>query len=182
MNPDCRDGKHDACNGDGWDHDTDEPVPCPCDCHRPGPLPAGHVWFAPVGTSPEDLKVIPNVGSITFDPTPAPDPPPAWGSETMTATIQFEDGRGLFEVIEHARRIAVLKDLGLAASALNGIEQAARNFGISFDRCVEAIGRIAATPTRTVDGLGRVLCLWPNRLDTDSWWPSPCRGGDRGGP
>lgn len=33
MNPDCRDGKHKACNGDGWDFETDEPAPCPCSCH-----------------------------------------------------------------------------------------------------------------------------------------------------
>lgn len=33
MNPDCRDGKHAACNGDGWDYDADEPVRCRCACH-----------------------------------------------------------------------------------------------------------------------------------------------------
>lgn len=32
MNPDCRDGKHDACNGDGWDGEN--VIPCVCPCHH----------------------------------------------------------------------------------------------------------------------------------------------------
>lgn len=35
MNPDCRDGKHASCSGDGWDNGLDEPAPCPCSCHPP---------------------------------------------------------------------------------------------------------------------------------------------------
>lgn len=34
LNPDCRDGKHQACYGDGWDLERDEPANCPCDCHK----------------------------------------------------------------------------------------------------------------------------------------------------
>lgn len=34
MNPDCRDGKHTSCSGDGWDMEQDVPVQCPCDCHQ----------------------------------------------------------------------------------------------------------------------------------------------------
>ena len=34
VNPDCKYGKHDACNGDGWDMDADFPIDCPCDCHE----------------------------------------------------------------------------------------------------------------------------------------------------
>jgi hypothetical protein len=34
MNPDCRDGKHASCSGDGWDFETDMPAACPCDCHK----------------------------------------------------------------------------------------------------------------------------------------------------
>jgi hypothetical protein len=26
----CRDGKHDNCNGDTWDEQTDDFAPCPC--------------------------------------------------------------------------------------------------------------------------------------------------------
>lgn len=37
MNPDCRDGKHASCSGDGWDSRLDEPAPCPCACHDPQP-------------------------------------------------------------------------------------------------------------------------------------------------
>lgn len=33
MNPDCRDGKHPACSGDGFDPETDQVIPCPCICH-----------------------------------------------------------------------------------------------------------------------------------------------------
>lgn len=33
MNPDCRDGKHQACAGDGWDEVLDEPSDCQCACH-----------------------------------------------------------------------------------------------------------------------------------------------------
>lgn len=33
RNPDCRDGKHPACNGDAWDFDRDSPTPCECPCH-----------------------------------------------------------------------------------------------------------------------------------------------------
>ena len=33
LNPDCRDGKHAACAGDGWETLTDEPATCPCECH-----------------------------------------------------------------------------------------------------------------------------------------------------
>ena len=35
VNPDCRDGKHDACNGDGWDTRLDAVTDCPCTCHEP---------------------------------------------------------------------------------------------------------------------------------------------------
>lgn len=34
LNPDCRDGKHQSCSGDGWDLDEDLPANCPCPCHR----------------------------------------------------------------------------------------------------------------------------------------------------
>ncbi|NMF27937.1 hypothetical protein [Cellulosimicrobium aquatile] len=37
VNPDCRDGKHRACSGDGWDTRTDQPAPCPCWCHATTP-------------------------------------------------------------------------------------------------------------------------------------------------
>lgn len=32
--PECAYGKHDACNGDAWNFDTDEPADCACECHR----------------------------------------------------------------------------------------------------------------------------------------------------
>jgi hypothetical protein len=36
MNPECRDGKHTLCNGDGLDAATDTIFPngCPCKCHK----------------------------------------------------------------------------------------------------------------------------------------------------
>jgi len=34
LNPDCRDGKHQACAGDGWDVEKDEPTTCHCECHN----------------------------------------------------------------------------------------------------------------------------------------------------
>lgn len=34
INPDCRDGKHRACYGDGWDLENDVPAICACDCHQ----------------------------------------------------------------------------------------------------------------------------------------------------
>lgn len=34
TSPDCGVGKHDACNGDAWDHSKDEPTVCVCVCHR----------------------------------------------------------------------------------------------------------------------------------------------------
>jgi hypothetical protein len=37
MNPDCRDGKHQSCSGDGWDVDLDQPAHCPCTCHKETP-------------------------------------------------------------------------------------------------------------------------------------------------
>lgn len=33
MNPDCRDGKHNSCSGDGWADETDSPTACPRPCH-----------------------------------------------------------------------------------------------------------------------------------------------------
>lgn len=33
LNPDCKGGKHPACNGDAWDFDMDEPTTCQCPCH-----------------------------------------------------------------------------------------------------------------------------------------------------
>lgn len=33
MNPDCRDGKHRSCAGDGWDEVKDAQALCPCECH-----------------------------------------------------------------------------------------------------------------------------------------------------
>lgn len=35
MNPDCLDGKHRACSGDGWCEEADHAVPCPCSCNQP---------------------------------------------------------------------------------------------------------------------------------------------------
>ena len=37
MNPDCLNGKHRACAGDGWDDETDSPTACPCPCHTTTP-------------------------------------------------------------------------------------------------------------------------------------------------
>lgn len=37
LNPDCRDGKHRACNGDAWDMAKDAPAECACTCHVEGP-------------------------------------------------------------------------------------------------------------------------------------------------
>jgi len=34
VNPDCRDGKHASCSGDGWDLERDQPAACACDCHE----------------------------------------------------------------------------------------------------------------------------------------------------
>ena len=34
LNPDCRDGKHQACAGDAWDLKKDEPTDCGCPCHK----------------------------------------------------------------------------------------------------------------------------------------------------
>lgn len=34
MNPDCRVGKHPACNGDAWDFDKDDSTNCTCECHE----------------------------------------------------------------------------------------------------------------------------------------------------
>lgn len=33
IDPDCRDGKHDACIGRAWDEEADEWVPCGCMHH-----------------------------------------------------------------------------------------------------------------------------------------------------
>ena len=33
LNPDCRDGKHAACNGDAWCDVDDERAGCDCPCH-----------------------------------------------------------------------------------------------------------------------------------------------------
>lgn len=41
MNPDCRDGKHDACNGDGWD--GEQIIPCVCPCHHDESPAAGGI-------------------------------------------------------------------------------------------------------------------------------------------
>lgn len=34
QNPDCEQGKHDACNGDSWNDRLDDWDNCPCDCHQ----------------------------------------------------------------------------------------------------------------------------------------------------
>lgn len=43
TNPECAQGKHDNCDGTGWDIDLDRTAQCPCSCHinlRPkGALP-----------------------------------------------------------------------------------------------------------------------------------------------
>lgn len=33
LSPDCRDTKHTACNGNGWDIANDRFADCPCPCH-----------------------------------------------------------------------------------------------------------------------------------------------------
>lgn len=35
VNPDCIQGKHDACNRDAWDELKDQPTDCACFCHLP---------------------------------------------------------------------------------------------------------------------------------------------------
>lgn len=35
VNPECRDGKHDNCDGNAWDTRTDAVTDCPCTCHEP---------------------------------------------------------------------------------------------------------------------------------------------------
>jgi hypothetical protein len=39
VNPDCKTGKHDACNGDAWDTIRDAVTECPCTCHPPKETP-----------------------------------------------------------------------------------------------------------------------------------------------
>jgi hypothetical protein len=34
LDPDCVAGKHHACLGNAWDHDTDMPTDCACACHE----------------------------------------------------------------------------------------------------------------------------------------------------
>lgn len=34
MNPDCRAGKHDVCDGRGWNETRNHGEDCPCRCHR----------------------------------------------------------------------------------------------------------------------------------------------------
>ncbi len=36
IGPDCRDGKHPACDGRAWDNETDQPADCGCTCHGEG--------------------------------------------------------------------------------------------------------------------------------------------------
>lgn len=33
TSPDCREGKHHACDGKAWNFLDDQPAPCGCDCH-----------------------------------------------------------------------------------------------------------------------------------------------------
>lgn len=33
LSPDCKVGKHPACNEDAWDLEADAPAVCSCDCH-----------------------------------------------------------------------------------------------------------------------------------------------------
>lgn len=40
MNPDCRDGKHASCSGQGWDEVGDCLGVCPCGCHSTALEPA----------------------------------------------------------------------------------------------------------------------------------------------
>lgn len=44
FGPDCRDGKHASCSGDGWDEHADRPCGCPCDCHKCGVCGVDHNW------------------------------------------------------------------------------------------------------------------------------------------
>lgn len=34
IGPDCRDGKHPACDGRAWNNETDQPADCGCTCHK----------------------------------------------------------------------------------------------------------------------------------------------------
>lgn len=41
LGPDCRDGKHRACDGSAWDEARDEVMSCRCECHgMPWSVPA----------------------------------------------------------------------------------------------------------------------------------------------
>lgn len=44
MNPDCRDGKHASCSGDGWNEKLDEPGACTCKCHECEICGVDHSW------------------------------------------------------------------------------------------------------------------------------------------
>ena len=37
IGPDCRDGKHPACDGRAWDDTTDDMTTCTCTCHEEVP-------------------------------------------------------------------------------------------------------------------------------------------------
>lgn len=59
MNPDCRDGKHRACAGGGWDEAAEAAAPCPCKCHG---LTDWQVEYLArvMGITIEDARVIAN--------------------------------------------------------------------------------------------------------------------------
>lgn len=44
MNPDCRDGKHSSCSGNGWNEALDRPCGCPCKCHKCEVCGVDHSW------------------------------------------------------------------------------------------------------------------------------------------
>lgn len=87
VNPDCRDGKHDACAGDAWDLDADLPTTCKCWCHQDAAVAAK---APPV--DPEHVKVRTDGTLRTF----AHPDSPAWNMN-LDVMPGYLDSRGVMD-------------------------------------------------------------------------------------
>jgi hypothetical protein len=57
LSPDCKVGKHDACNKDAWDMIEDVPAECECECHNDDMEKVIRRLFIRLGRAPREDEV-----------------------------------------------------------------------------------------------------------------------------
>lgn len=161
VNPDCLDGKHRACSGDGWCEETDQAVPCPCDCHQQVPTAMDWMLATAINMGVDPAKISAHSANLM-----------ATRNDPSRADGQHYDGCpcGTCQALRTNQPVAAAM-------------QAKHLSGASIGKLVEwEMGRSLITgerqwsPAAMLDGVGHqegnvnLAIDWGNRGDYDGWY------------